>query len=92
MRVVAGRIGLAALVIAWLTAVLVSFYAVQKPFDLAQVRAMAQTGWNIAVAVIVLGAATRLGLWINRCFSLPALGIGERFGLQPLLEGGDELD
>lgn len=94
MRPVAGRIAPTALLIAWLTAVLVGFYAVQKPFALGQAQAMAQAmaqaGWNIVVAVIMLGAATRLGLWINRCFSLPALSIGERFGLKPVPEGSDE--
>jgi len=79
MRPVTTRNVFIALLVAWLTAVLIGFYAVQKPFDLTQAQAMAQLLWNIAVSLLMLGAATRLGLWLLRTFSLPALTTGERW-------------
>jgi len=40
---------------------------------------MAQLVWSIVVALLVLGAATRLGLGLLRAFSLTALTTGERW-------------
>ncbi|NOZ06778.1 MAG: hypothetical protein GXP41_10610 [Chloroflexi bacterium] len=73
------RWALTAAILLWLVAVLIGFYAVQKPFDLTQAQAMVLLVWNIVVALLVLGAATRLGLWLLRAFSLPALTTGERW-------------
>ncbi len=79
MRPVTARIIFVASFVVWLAAVLVGYYVVQKPFGLPQAQAMAQLVWSIVVALLVLGAATRLGLGLLRAFSLTALTTGERW-------------
>jgi hypothetical protein len=61
----------------WLVAVLINFYAIQKPIKPAQVPAIARTGWNLVVALLMLGAATRIGRWLLPFLAPPNLGISE---------------
>ena len=71
------RLLLSGLAITWVFGVVTAYYAVHKPFDLAQLRALGQVGLDVALWVALLAAATALGQSMLGSFAelLPA----ERF-------------